>query len=58
MDFRLSEEHIMLRKMIRDFAENELGPTVAERDEQDIFDINLWKKMADYNQRSVITRAN
>lgn len=47
MDFRLTEEHLMLRKMIRDFAENELGPTVAERDEEEVFDLNLWKKMAD-----------
>lgn len=47
MDFRLTEEHLMLRKMISDFAVNELGPTVAERDEQDVFDLNLWNKMAE-----------
>ncbi|HQA49931.1 MAG: acyl-CoA dehydrogenase [Syntrophomonadaceae bacterium] len=47
MDFRLTDEEIMLRKMIRDFAENELAPTVAERDEQEVFDMDLWSKMAD-----------
>ncbi|MGR6835694.1 acyl-CoA dehydrogenase [Syntrophomonas erecta] len=46
MYFKLSDEEQMLRKMIRDFAENELGPTVAERDEQEVFDIELWNKLA------------
>ena len=47
MDFRLTEEEVMLRKMIRDFAENEVAPTVAERDEQEVFDMGIWNKMAE-----------
>ncbi len=27
MNFQLSEEHKMIRKMVRDFAKNEVAPT-------------------------------
>ncbi len=47
MDFNLSEEHEMIRKMVRDFAENEVAPTAAERDEEERFDMELFKKMAE-----------
>lgn len=47
MNFRLSEEHEMLRKMVRDFAENEVAPTAAERDEEERFDRETWDKMAE-----------
>lgn len=47
MNFKLSEEHEMLRKMVRDFAENEVAPTAAERDEQERFDREIWEKMAE-----------
>ncbi len=46
MDFRLTDEHLMLRKMVSDFAKNELEPTVAQRDEDEVFDLNLWNKIA------------
>jgi alkylation response protein AidB-like acyl-CoA dehydrogenase len=32
MDFQLSEEHLMIQKAARDFAQNELKPGVIERD--------------------------
>lgn len=35
MNFQLTEEHDMMRKMIRDFAENQVAPTAAERDEEE-----------------------
>ena len=35
MHFKLSEEHEMIRKMVRDFAKNEVAPTAAERDEEE-----------------------
>ena len=38
MNFKLSEEHEMIRKMVRDFARNEVAPTAAERDEEERFD--------------------
>lgn len=47
MNFKLSEEHEMIRKMVRDFAENEVAPTAAERDEEERFDMDIFKKMAD-----------
>ncbi|MDM5190965.1 acyl-CoA dehydrogenase AcdA [Bacillus sp. DX4.1] len=47
MQFRLSEEHEMIRKMVRDFARNEVAPTAAERDEAERFDRALFDQMAD-----------
>lgn len=47
MNFTLSEEHQMIRKMVRDFAENEVAPTVAERDEEERFDRGIFEKMAE-----------
>lgn len=46
MNFKLSEEHEMIRKMVRDFARKEVEPTAAERDEEERFDMNIVKKMA------------
>ena len=34
MDFVLSKEHQLLRKMYRDFAENEVKPLAEELDEE------------------------
>lgn len=34
MNFELTEEQELVRQTVRDFAENQLGPTVAERDRQ------------------------
>ncbi|WP_082232637.1 acyl-CoA dehydrogenase [Halobacillus massiliensis] len=47
MDFTLSEEQQMLRKMVRDFAKNEVEPTAAERDEEERFDREIFDKMAE-----------
>ncbi len=47
MNFKLSEEHEMIRKMVRDFARNEVAPTAAERDEEERFDRELFDKMAE-----------
>jgi alkylation response protein AidB-like acyl-CoA dehydrogenase len=47
MNFLLSEEHQMMQKMVRDFALNECEPTAAQRDEEEYFDINIWRKMAE-----------
>ncbi|VEF46436.1 acyl-CoA dehydrogenase [Bacillus freudenreichii] len=46
MDFKLSEEHEMIRKMVRDFAKKEVEPTAAERDEEERFDMDIFQKMA------------
>ncbi|MFD0828044.1 acyl-CoA dehydrogenase [Neobacillus sp. M.A.Huq-85] len=47
MNFQLSEEHEMMRKMVREFALNECEPTASQRDEEEYFDINIWHKMAE-----------
>lgn len=47
MNFQLSEEHEMIRKMVRDFAEKDIAPTAAERDEEERFDVELFHKMAE-----------
>lgn len=47
MNFKLSEEHEMIRKMVRDFARNEVAPTAAERDEEERFDRSIFEKMAE-----------
>lgn len=46
MNFKLSEEHQMMRDMVRDFAENEVAPTAAIRDEEERFDRKIFDKMA------------
>ncbi|GKV69126.1 acyl-CoA dehydrogenase [Sporosarcina sp. NCCP-2716] len=47
MNFQLSEEHEMIRKMVRDFAVKDVAPTAAERDEEERFDCELFDKMAE-----------
>ena len=44
MNFDLTEDHIMMRKMVRDFAEKECGPGAEERDETEEFSVEIWKK--------------
>ncbi|MFY0545882.1 acyl-CoA dehydrogenase [Brevibacillus sp. H7] len=46
MNFQLTEEQDMLRKMIREFAENQVAPTAAERDEEERFDRSIFEQMA------------
>ena len=47
MDFKLTEEHLMIQKAARDFAHNELLPGVIERDEKQIFPTEQIKKMGE-----------
>ncbi|MGG3269026.1 acyl-CoA dehydrogenase [Priestia aryabhattai] len=47
MFFKLSEEHEMIQKMVRDFAKNEVAPTAAQRDEEERFDRGIFTQMAD-----------
>jgi alkylation response protein AidB-like acyl-CoA dehydrogenase len=47
MNFQLSEEHLMIQKAARDFAQNELKPGVIERDEHQKFPAEQVKKMAE-----------
>jgi short/branched chain acyl-CoA dehydrogenase len=47
MDFTLSTEHEILRKSVRDFAENEIKPIAGELDEREEFSYETMKAMAD-----------
>jgi butyryl-CoA dehydrogenase len=41
MEFNLSEEHQMMRDMVRDFAESEIKPGASERDRKEEFPTDL-----------------
>jgi alkylation response protein AidB-like acyl-CoA dehydrogenase len=47
MDFRLSEEQILLRRTVREFAEAEIRPHVMEWDEAQQFSLDLLPKLAE-----------
>jgi alkylation response protein AidB-like acyl-CoA dehydrogenase len=47
MYFQLSEEHLMIQKAARDFAQNECLPGVIERDEKMQFPREQILKLAD-----------
>jgi alkylation response protein AidB-like acyl-CoA dehydrogenase len=44
MYFDTNEDHIMMRKMVRDFAEAEVAPGAEHRDEHEEFPLDLWQK--------------
>ena len=47
MEFQLTEDQLMLRDMVRQFAEKEAKPTVAERDEHARWPTELVRKMGE-----------
>lgn len=47
MQFELSEEHLMIQKAARDFAQNELKPGVIERDEYQKFPAAQIKQLGE-----------
>ncbi len=47
MDFKLTEEQLMIQQAARDFAQTELLPGVIERDEHSIFPADAVKKMGE-----------
>jgi alkylation response protein AidB-like acyl-CoA dehydrogenase len=47
MNFQLTEEHLMIQKAARDFAQTELLPGVIERDDKQKFPMEQMKKLAD-----------
>ncbi len=46
MQFELTDEQQMLKRMVREFAEKEVEPTAAERDEEERFDREIFDQMA------------
>lgn len=55
MDFKLSEEHLMIRDAARDFTRNELLPGVIERDEKQEFPAEQIKKMGELGFLGMMT---
>lgn len=47
MDFGLSNDHLLMRKTVREFAENFLAPGVVDRDEKEYYDPAVFKAMGD-----------
>ena len=47
MDFKLTEEHLMVQKMVRDFANKEVQPTITEWDEKGEMNPEVLPRMAE-----------
>ena len=47
MDFQPTEEHRMIRRMVREFAEKEIAPRAAEIDATDQFPDDLFRRMGE-----------
>jgi alkylation response protein AidB-like acyl-CoA dehydrogenase len=47
LDFDLTDEHQILRKMVRDFAEKEIAPIAQELDDKEEFSYKLTKRMGE-----------
>ncbi|MCH5585121.1 acyl-CoA dehydrogenase [Shimazuella sp. AN120528] len=47
MNFKWDEEHEMMQKMVRQFAEEQIAPTASIRDEEERFDRSLFDQMGE-----------
>src|SRR5947207_15302241 len=54
MEFSYSEELLEIKRIVRDFAENEIRPHVSEWDEKQIFPGDVLKKLADLGFMGVL----
>ena len=54
MEFSYSEELLEIKRIVRDFAENEIRPHVSEWDEKQIFPRDVLKKLADLGFMGVL----
>lgn len=54
MIFELTEDHQMMRKLARDFAEKECRPGLEERDEKEEFSRELFVKMGELGFNGVV----
>lgn len=53
MDFSLTKKQLMVRKLMREFAENEVEPLAAEVDEQERFPEETVEKMKKYGMLGI-----
>lgn len=54
MDFRLTDEQLQIRDMVREFAESEIKPHVSEWDEAQHFPVDTFKKAGELGLLGVI----
>jgi butyryl-CoA dehydrogenase len=55
MNFELTEEQNLIRDMVRQFAETEVAPSAADRDEQEHFDRDLmFARLADLGLTGIV----
>ncbi|MCX6037554.1 MAG: acyl-CoA dehydrogenase [Chloroflexi bacterium] len=47
MDFQLTEEHVLIKNMVREFAEKEIAPRAEEIDATDQFPADIFQRMAE-----------
>ncbi|NJD18353.1 MAG: acyl-CoA dehydrogenase, partial [Gemmatimonadetes bacterium] len=47
MDYQLSEEHLAIQEMVREFVEREIAPRAAEIDATDRFPREIFERMAE-----------
>ncbi|AGK53934.1 acyl-CoA dehydrogenase family protein [Bacillus sp. 1NLA3E] len=53
MNFEFTEEQVMLRKMVRSFVDKEIMPNIGEWDENQQFNQNILKRLAELNLMGV-----
>ena len=53
MDFRLSDEQLQIQQMVRDFAESEIKPNLAEWDEAQHFPVDTFKRAGELGMLGV-----
>ena len=54
MDFDVSEDHLMIKQMVKDFAEKEIRPNVMKWDESQKFPVELFKKAGELGLMGVL----
>ncbi len=47
MDFQLTDEHLLIKNTVREFAEKEIAPRAEEIDATDEFPADIFKRMAE-----------
>ncbi|MEA2489947.1 MAG: hypothetical protein QOH21_1739 [Acidobacteriota bacterium] len=54
MDFRLTDEQLQIKQMVRDFAESEIKPHLAEWDEAQHFPVDTFKRAGELGMLGAI----
>jgi len=54
MDFGLTDEQKMFKRTFADFSDEQVEPGAAERDENEEFDMECWKKMGELGMAGLI----